>query len=162
VIAASLAASRGRFWLTNAYFAPRRGALPLLAAAAQRGVDVRLLLPGISDVPLVRHAGHGSYRYLLRRGVRIFEYRASVLHAKSFVADGWVSMVGSTNMDFRSFHFNAECNVVVLDATVAASLEERFEADLAVADEITLEAWDRRTGLHRIGDRVARGLSPLL
>ena len=162
VIAASLAASRERFWLTNAYFAPRRGALPLLAAAARRGVDVRLLLPGISDVPLVRHAGHGSYRYLLRSGVRIFEYRASVLHAKSFVTDGWVSMVGSTNMDFRSFHFNAECNVVVLDAAVAASLEKRFVADLAVADEITLEAWDRRTGLHRIGDRVARGLSPLL
>jgi phosphatidylserine/phosphatidylglycerophosphate/cardiolipin synthase-like enzyme len=94
--------------------------------------------------------------------VRIFEYRRSVLHAKSFVADGYVSMVGSTNMDFRSFHFNAECNVVVLDAEVAASLEERFEADLADADEITLGAWDRRTCLHRIGDGVARGLSPLL
>jgi cardiolipin synthase A/B len=162
VIAASLAASRERFWLTNAYFAPRRGALPLLAAAARRGVDVRLLLPGLSDVPLVRHAGHGSYRYLLRRGVRIFEYRASVLHAKSFTADGYVSMVGSTNMDFRSFHFNAECNLVALDAGVARTLEERFTADLADADEVTLAAWDRRTALHRIGDRLARAVSPVL
>jgi cardiolipin synthase A/B len=101
VIAATMAAARERFWLTNAYFAPRRGALPLLAHAARRGVDVRLLLPGVSDVPLVRHAGHGSFGALLRCGVRIFEYEASVLHAKSFVADGAVSMVGSTNMDFR-------------------------------------------------------------
>ncbi len=162
VLAATIAASRSRFWLTNAYFAPRRDALPLLADAARRGVDVRLLLPGRSDVPLVRHAGHGSYRHLLKHGVRIFEYTASVLHAKSFVADGYVSIVGSTNMDFRSFHFNAECNVVALDAGVARTLEERFEADLADSVEITLEAWDGRTALHRIGDQLARGLSPVL
>ncbi len=162
VIAAAIGAARQRFWLTNAYFAPRRDALPLLARAARRGVDVRLLLPGVSDVPLVRHAGHGSYRYLLRRGVRIFEYRPSVLHAKSFVADGYVSMVGSTNMDFRSFHFNAECNVVALDARVARILEEQFQADLAAATEITLADWDRRGGLHRLGDQLARMLSPVL
>jgi cardiolipin synthase len=162
VLAAAVAASRARFWLTNAYFAPRRDALPLLAAAAARGVDVRLLLPGVSDVPLVRHAGHGSYRHLLKRGVRIFEYRTSVLHAKSFVADGYFSMVGSTNMDFRSFHFNAECNVVALDGGVARALEERFEADLEGAAEITLAGWDRRTRAHRAGDAVARMLSPLL
>jgi cardiolipin synthase len=162
VLAAAIAASRERFWLTNAYFAPRRDALPLFAEAARRGVDVRLLLPAVSDVPLVRHAGHGSYRHLLRRGVRIFEYRPSVLHAKTFVADGYLSMVGSTNMDFRSFHFNAECNVVALDPRVAGTLEARFEADLADAAEITLEAWDRRTRAHKAGDALARMLSPLL
>ncbi len=162
VLAATIGAARARFWLTNAYFAPRHGALPLLAHAARRGVDVRLLLPGVSDVPLVRHAGHGSYRYLLGRGVRIFEYEPSVLHAKSIVADGYVSMVGSTNMDFRSFHFNAECNVLVLDAGVARALEERFEADLARSKEITLPEWDRRTRLHAAGDALARMLSPVL
>jgi cardiolipin synthase len=162
VIAAAMAAARRRFWLTNAYFAPRRGALPLLVDAARRGVDVRLLLPGQSDVPLVRHAGHGSYRYLLQGGVRIFEYRPSVLHAKSFVADGYVSMVGSTNMDFRSFHFNSECNVVALDAGVAKVLEEQFEADLAQSAEVTLADWDRRTRLHQLGDVLARALSPML
>jgi cardiolipin synthase len=162
VLAAAIAASRERFWLTNAYFAPRRGALPLLADAARRGVDVRLLLPGVSDVPLVRHAGHGSYRHLLKHGVRIFEYRRAVLHAKSFVADGYLSMVGSTNMDFRSFHFNAECNVVALDAVVANTLEEQFTVDLADAAEITLAEWDRRTRAHKAGDALARMLSPLL
>ena len=162
VIAATLAASRERFWITNAYFAPRRGALPLLAHAARRGVDVRLLLPGVSDVPIVRHAGHGSFRWLLERGVRIFEYEPSILHAKTLVADGWASMVGSTNMDFRSFHFNAECNVLALGGDVARTLERHFEADLASAAEITLAAWDRRTRAHRLGDALARALSPVL
>jgi len=162
VLAAMGAAARKTFWLTNAYFAPRHGALPLLARAAARGVDVRLLLPGVSDVPLVRHAGHGMFRYLLERGVRIFEYEASVLHAKTVVADGWVSMVGSTNMDFRSFHFNAECNVVVLDAAVALTLERQFALDLAGAREITRAEWDRRTTLHKFGDACARVLSPVL
>jgi cardiolipin synthase len=162
VLAAISAAARRTFWLTNAYFAPRRGALPLLARAAARGVDVRLLLPGVSDVPLVRHAGHGIFRNLLERGVRIFEYEASVLHAKTVVADGWVSMVGSTNMDFRSFHFNSECNVVVLDAAVALTLEQQFEMDLAGAREITLPEWDWRTALHKFGDVCARALSPAL
>jgi cardiolipin synthase len=162
VLAAMSAAARKTFWLTNAYFAPRRGALPILARAAARGVDVRLLLPGASDVPLVRHSGHGVFRYLLERGVRIFEYETSVLHAKTVVVDGFASMVGSTNMDFRSFHFNSECNVVVLDGAVAESLESRFAVDLAASREITLAEWDRRTSLHALGDFCARALSPVL
>lgn len=162
VLAAMGAAARKTFWLTNAYFAPRSGALPLLARAAARGVDVRLLLPGTSDVPLVQHAGHGVFGYLLERGVRIFEYETSVLHAKSLVVDGFASMVGSTNMDFRSFHFNSECNAVVLDGAVAESLERQFTVDLAGSREIRLAEWSRRTLLHEFGDVCARALSPVL
>jgi cardiolipin synthase len=162
VLAAMIAAARRTFWLTNAYFAPRAGALPLLARAAARGVDVRLLLPGASDVPVVRHAGHGVFRYLLDHGVRIFEYDASILHAKTVVVDGWASMIGSTNMDFRSFHFNAECNIVALDATVAGTLERQYTRDLALAREITRADWKRRTYFHKLGDACARALSPVL
>ena len=162
VLAAMGAAARRTFWLTNAYFAPRRGALPLLARAAARGVDVRLLLPGTSDVPVVRHAGHGVFRYLLERGVRIFEYDASILHAKTVVVDGWASLIGSTNMDFRSFHFNAECNIVALDALVAGTLERQYAVDLAQAREITLPEWRRRAFFHKLGDACARALSPAL
>ena len=162
VLAAMSAAARRTFWLTNAYFAPRMAALPLLARAAARGVDVRLLLPGTSDVPLVRHAGHGVFRYLLERGVRIFEYDGSILHAKTIVVDGWTSMIGSTNMDFRSFHFNAECNIVALDATVAETLERQFVADLGQAREITSADWNGRAWLHKLGDACARALSPAL
>jgi cardiolipin synthase A/B len=161
-LVAIAAAARHRLWITNAYFAPGHTAVRVLAAAARRGVDVRLLLPGRTDVPIVRHAGHGYFAGLLRRGVRIFEYQAAVLHAKSLVADSYLAVVGSTNLDFRSFLFNAECNLVVFDLAFAANLEHTFEDDLAQATEITLSTWRRRTYLHRTGDRLARLLSPVL
>jgi len=110
----------------------------------------------------VRHAGHGVFRYLLERGVRIFEYDASILHAKTVVVDGWASMIGSTNMDFRSFHFNAECNIVALGAPVADALEQQFAVDLARSREITRADWNRRTFFHKLGDACARALSPAL
>ncbi len=162
VLAAIVAAARERVWITNSYFAPRAGAVPILGEAVERGVDVRLLLPGRTDVPLVRHAGHGYFRELLAHGVRIFEYQAAILHAKSMVADARASVVGSTNLDFRSFHFNAECNLVVLDPETGRRLEEAFEEDLSRSEEITAEAWSRRPARHKAGDRVARWLSPLL
>jgi cardiolipin synthase len=162
VLSAIVAAARERVWITNAYFAPRRVAVRFLGEAVRRGVDVRLLLPGATDVPLVRHAGHGFYRALLARGVRVFEYQRSILHAKSLVADGHASVVGSTNLDFRSFHFNAECNLVILDRATGRRLEEAFEADLKRSEEVTLPAWNRRTRRHKIGDRLARLLTPVL
>ncbi|MDQ2869727.1 MAG: phospholipase D-like domain-containing protein, partial [Acidobacteriota bacterium] len=112
-LAAIVAAARRRIWITNAYFAPRSRAVVALGNAAARGVDVRLLLPGRSDVPLVRHAGHGYFRGLLERGVRVYEYQRAILHAKTAVADDFLSLTGSSNLDFRSFHFNAECNVLM-------------------------------------------------
>jgi cardiolipin synthase len=162
VLAAIAASARRRLWITNAYFAPRWRAVDLLGAAVQRGVDVRLLLPGRTDVPVVRHAGHGYYTALLARGVRIFEYRAAILHAKTVVADDFAAMAGSTNLDFRSFHFNAECNVVVLDPQIGATFSAAFEQDLARSSEITKQSWRRRPLLHRIGDALARRLGPVL
>ncbi|HEV8577639.1 MAG TPA: phospholipase D-like domain-containing protein [Thermoanaerobaculia bacterium] len=162
VLAAIVGAARRTVWITNAYFAPGRIAVDILGEAVDRGVDVRLLLPGWTDVPLLRHAAHGYYADLLARGVRIFEYGGHVLHAKSLVADGYVSVVGSTNLDFRSFVFNAECNLVVLDRATAATLEEIFQRDLEMSEEILMAAWRRRPVLHRLGDRMARWLSPVL
>ncbi|HYR46719.1 MAG TPA: phospholipase D-like domain-containing protein [Thermoanaerobaculia bacterium] len=161
-LAAIVAAARKRLWITNAYFAPRRRAVRVLGDAARRGVDVRILLPGRSDVPLVRHAGHGYYAALLRRGVRVFEYQAAVLHAKTLVADDFLSVAGSTNLDFRSFHFNAECNLVMLDRETTRAFSEAFEADLAQSAEITPALWARRSFLHRMYDAFARGLGPFL
>lgn len=123
---------------------------------------MRLLLPGRSDVPLVRHAGHGFFADLLAAGVAIFEYGASILHAKSVVVDGYVSVVGSTNMDYRSFHWNAECNLVVLSEAVAARMEGAFTSDLATSSKIDADEWRARPLRHRVGDRLARALTPLL
>lgn len=161
-LAAIAGAARQRLWITNAYFAPGHTAVRVLGDAARRGVDVRLLLPGKSDVPLARHAGHGYFDDLLASGVRIFEYQAAVLHAKSMVVDSHLAVVGSTNLDFRSFLFNAECNLVVFDDAFANLLERTFDDDLAHAIPIDAAAWRRRALAHRAADRAARWLSPLL
>jgi cardiolipin synthase len=161
-LAAIAGAARRNLWITNSYFAPGRRAVRLLGDAVRRGVDVRLLLPGKTDVPVVRRAGHGYYTDLLEQGVRIFEYQASVLHAKSLVADGYVSVVGSTNLDFRSFLFKSECDLVILDPGTAAVMEDAFRRDMEESEEILLEPWRRRPLGRQIGDRLARWLSPVL
>ncbi|HEX4439220.1 MAG TPA: phospholipase D-like domain-containing protein [Thermoanaerobaculia bacterium] len=162
VLSAIVAGARRRIWITMAYFAPRTRAARYLGRAARRGVDVRMILPGKTDVTLVRHAGHGFYASLLAAGVRIFEYQAAVLHAKTMVADGLFSVIGSSNYDFRSFELNAECNFVVRDAATAAVMEGRFEKDLASSDEILKLPWRKRSGWHRSFDALARRMAPIL
>ncbi len=162
ILTALVAAARHRVWITNSYFAPKRRAFEILTAAVGRGVDVRLLLPGQSDVPLIRHAGHGFFAELLGRGVRVFEYQPAVLHAKTLVVDERVCVVGSTNLDYRSFDFNAECNLVILCKETTAALAAAFEDDLSQSLEIHSSDWYRRPLLHRLGDSFARLLSPAL
>jgi cardiolipin synthase len=161
-MSAFVGASRRRLWITNAYFAPRPPAIRALKRAALRGVDVRLLLPGQSDVPLVRHAAHGFYAELLASGIRIFEYQPVVLHEKSAVADDFVTIIGSSNLDFRSFQFNAECNVIIFDSATAHQMTAAFEADMQQSIEIRAATWAQRSVVHRFGDALARRLSPLL
>ena len=161
-LAAISAAAEKTLWLTNAYFAPGHAAVALLSRAAARGVDVRLLLPGKTDVQLLLHAGHGWYTRLLKKGVRLFEYQRALLHAKTLVADRFCTVVGSTNLDFRSFQFNAECNLVTLDDEVGERLAQAFETDLADSREVKLDEWRRRGKLHRMGDRLAGMLTPFL
>lgn len=162
MFAAIAGAARQRLWITVAYFAPRKRGLEILGAAARRGVDVRLLLPGRTDVGIVRHAGHGFFSQLLRRGARIFEYQPAVLHAKTLVADGYLTVVGSSNLDFRSFELNAECNFLILGAATGQLMEDQFENDLTRSEEIRLGPWRKRGRLHRMGDHLARRLAPFL
>jgi cardiolipin synthase len=162
VLATIFGAARRRLWITNPYFAPGHRSIAALARTAARGVDVRLLLPGISDVPIVQHAAHGYYTELLNAGVRIFEYQPSVLHAKTLLADEYVSIVGSSNLDYRSFLYNAECNLLMLDEATNHAVAEAFLSDLGYATEVTVDAWRERSWLHRVGDRLARALAPLL
>ncbi len=162
VLAVTMAAARQRLWITNAYFAPHPGVLQRMCRAARRGVDVRLLLPGKSDMPLVRRAGHGSYATLLASGVRIFEYQPAMLHAKTLLVDNFVSMIGSSNLDYRSYYFNAECNVLILDAETGEGMAKTFTDDLSHCVEITRAAWSERSWAKKWGDALARILSPLL
>lgn len=159
VLSALLGGARQRLWITTPYFAPPTRALALLRSAARRGVDVRLLLPSArTDVPLIRHAAHGTYRALLESGVRIFEYARATLHAKTMVIDGHASLIGSSNLDFRSLWWNAECNVLVFDDVCGAALEQAFDTDLGNSLEITLDLWRQRSFSHRLMDVSARAL----
>ncbi|MFD4837634.1 phosphatidylserine/phosphatidylglycerophosphate/cardiolipin synthase family protein [Achromobacter sp. NPDC058515] len=130
--------------ITMAYFVPDPAFIEVLAAAARRGVDVVLVLPGFSDSSLVFNAGRSHYTDLLRAGVKIHERRDALLHAKTAVVDGVWSTVGSSNMDWRSFALNYEVNAVVLGPEFAGEMEALFQRDVADSVQITPEAWKDR------------------
>ncbi|WP_081821799.1 phospholipase D-like domain-containing protein [Achromobacter sp. DH1f] len=130
--------------ITMAYFVPDPAFVDVLAAAAQRGVDVVLILPGFSDSSLVFNAGRSHYGKLLKAGVNIYERRDALLHAKTAVVDGVWSTVGSSNMDWRSFALNYEVNAVVLGPDFAAEMEALFQRDVADSVRITPQAWRAR------------------
>jgi cardiolipin synthase len=130
--------------LTNAYFVPDPQLLAALEGAAQRGVEVQLILPSQTDSWLVFHAGRAYYDRLLRAGVKIHERRGVILHSKTALIDGVWATVGSTNLDWRSFLHNHELNAVVLGTEFGQQVQAMFERDLAASDTITLEQWRRR------------------
>jgi len=136
--------------LTNAYFVPDPQLLAALTDAAGRGVDVKLILPSNTDFWLVFHAGRSYYEELLRGGVKIYERRDALLHAKSALVDGVWSTIGSTNLDWRSFLHNDEVNAVFLGQEFGAQMQAMFDADLALSGRITPELWEQRP----IGDRL--------
>jgi len=135
-----LAASRARrsIWITDAYFVAPRSLAEALAAAAQQGVDVRILTPAHNNWPIVGSMSRGGYRYLLESGVRIFEWQGPMIHAKTSVVDGVWCRVGSSNLNSASLLGNWELDVGVLDEDLGRQLEGLFLADLASSAEIVL------------------------
>ncbi len=154
--------ARSRIFITVGYFVPTRRLMRALVSAAQRGVDVRLVLPGFSDVPAAVHAGRSHYGRLLAAGARIFEHCDALLHAKTIVIDSAWSSIGSHNMDWRSFVHNAECNVIVINTGFARHLEQLFDADVVACKEITLEQWRRRSRWLKAKEWMSRQVEYLL
>ena len=141
-LVASLA--RRTLWLTDAYFAGTSTYVQALRAAAQDGVDVRLLVPGAgSDVPMMQAVSRAGYRALLEAGVRVFEWNGPMLHAKTAVADAHWARVGSTNLNLASWMGNRELDVVVENEAFGRRMEEMFQDDLGNATEIVLRRWAR-------------------
>jgi cardiolipin synthase len=132
--------ARERLWLTDAYYAGTFSYVQALRAAAEDGVDVRLLLPNASDIPLLRPLSRSGYRPLLESGVRVFEWNGTMLHAKSAVADCMWARVGSTNLNVVSWFGNFELDVVIEDVPFAREMEEMYLRDLENATEIVLDA----------------------
>lgn len=142
-------------WITQAYFAPDDEFLDTLEAAAERGVDVRVLTPGISDSNAVVDTSRALYDGLLAAGVRIYETDDAVLHAKTAVIDGVWSTVGSSNLDFLSLYYNDEINAVIVGGDFGAAMEELFLDDLDRAGEILLAAWRQRPLWRKLKENMA-------
>ncbi|MGA9993280.1 MAG: phospholipase D-like domain-containing protein [Thiobacillaceae bacterium] len=142
--------------LTNAYFAPDPQLLKALTDAAQRGVDVQMILPGKTDSWAVFQAGRSHYAELLRAGIHLYERRDTVLHSKTATIDGVWSTVGSTNLDWRSFLHNDEVNAVILGHDFARQMEAMFAKDLAASAAIDPQQWKRRSVLLKIQEQLAR------
>jgi cardiolipin synthase len=153
----AIASARREIILQNPYFIPDRHAVRLYAAAAKRGVRVRLMLPTseTSDFPVVQHASHHYYGPLLRAGATIHEYTASGIHQKVLIVDREWCTIGSTNFDPRSFRINDEISVAIHDRGVSQELAAAFENDLDGAEEWTLPRWNARDFGHRVRDRVS-------
>jgi cardiolipin synthase len=141
--AAKVAAER--IWITQSYFAPDEEYMAAITEAAERGVDVRILVAGFSDSDLLLNASRAYYADLLEAGVKVFESQEHIMHAKTMVVDGYWSTVGSSNLDYLSFLHNHEANAVVLGAAFAAQLEDVFLEDLENAKPIDAQQWSDRS-----------------
>jgi cardiolipin synthase len=139
------AMARKTLWLTDAYFVGFAPYVQALCAAARDGVDVRLLVPGTSNLKLVARLSHAGYRPLLEAGVKVYEWNGSMLHAKTAVADGRWARVGSSNLNVASWLTNCEIDVAVEDETFAQAMAAQYETDLQNATEVVLDEKRRST-----------------
>ncbi len=153
-----IAAARKRLWISNAYFTPPNSILEALLHKRQHdGVDVRVLAPGpIHDVPVIRASQRATYEELLRGGVRIFEYQASMMHAKTMLVDDWLCLIGSTNLDALSLNKLGEDSLVMNDPEMNAQLARSFEEDLRYSREVTLAAGGRTNPWRRLARRATQ------
>jgi cardiolipin synthase len=138
------ALARERIWLTDAYYAGTTAYVQALNAAARHGVDVRLLVPNATDIPLLQPLTRAGYRPLLEAGVRVYEWNGAMMHAKTAVADGRWARVGSTNLNVASWLGNCELDVVIEDAPLARQMEEMYLEDLRHSTQIVLDARRRK------------------
>ena len=159
----SITGARERLYITNAYFVPDRHFRQALVEAVERGVDVRVLTPGLNtDRPSTYHAARAGYEELLEGGVRIWHYRPTMVHAKTVVVDRIWSSVGTINFDNRSMVLNDEVALVIRDEPFARRMEELFLEDLDYADEVTLEEVRSRGTLDRLKERFYLTFAPFL
>jgi cardiolipin synthase len=151
--------ARRRVRIATAYFVPDEELSRCLCEASQRGVEIDILVPGPhADKRIVQLAGVASYVELAEAGIRIWRYQPTMLHAKVMTVDGFVSNIGSANLNPRSVAWDEEVNVVALDCELTARLDRDFDDDLERAELLDPDAWHRRGVRQRIGEAVTRPL----
>ena len=148
------------FYARTPYFSPPRDVLDAMKRAAMRGADVRLIVPGVSDISIMDSVNRSFFRTCLKSGIRIFTSRGAFNHSKTFVTDDYVTSIGSVNMDYRSFRINYEDNAFIYDQPVAGRMKDEFESDCEnICDEITLRDVREWTLLQKVKQGFARLLS---
>jgi len=158
----TIAVTKEELLITSPYFIPGQTILDALCASALSGIKIKLLVPAVSDSALVNAAAKSYYAEILDAGVEVYLYKKGFVHAKTMVSDGELAIVGSANMDHRSFELNFEVNSVIYDRAVAQELRDAFFEDLKDTEKIDPEAWAKRTRASQFSEKMARLLSPLL
>lgn len=148
--------------ITTPYFIPGDSIMDAISVAAMSGLSVKLLVPGISDSKIVNAASRYYYSKLLDAGVEIYLYKKGFVHAKTMVTDGCLSIIGTANMDIRSFELNFEVNALVYDTDTGKQMRNLFFEDIKNAEKIDAKKWLARSWIKQLPEKIARLLSPVL
>ncbi len=149
-------------YIQTPYFLPTETLLQVLQSAALSGIDIRLMLPKHSDIRFVNTAARSYFSDIMKAGVKIYTYNEGFIHSKMMVTDDFLSVIGSANMDFRSFEHNFEVNAYLYDKEIAIKMKQLFLEDIQKSDRILLREWGKRPRVEKFKESVARMLSPLL
>lgn len=162
LFSALMNAARKRFTISTPYFVPNSIVLEAICAAAFRGVEVTMIFPKVNDSWIVRAASHSSYRRLLESGVMIFEYRGGLLHAKTMTIDDEISLIGSSNLDLRSFDLNFENNLLLYDPATTGAITARQADYIANSEQVTLADINAWPPQKRIWNNAVATVGPVL
>lgn len=154
--------AKSHIYITQAYFIPDHEILDALLAAARRGVDVRVIMPEISNHIMTDWLSRGFYSSLLRGGVTLWLFQNAMVHAKTATVDGQWTTIGTANIDRLSLSGNYEVNVEIYDESIAAQMEQIFDTDLTNSRQLTIDEWDRRPAVARFSEIILAPLRPLL
>ncbi|GAB3913263.1 cardiolipin synthase [Mucilaginibacter boryungensis] len=158
----TIALAQEELLITSPYFIPGESVLDALCIAAMSGVKVKLLVPAVADSALVNAAARSYYGEILAAGAEVYLYQKGFVHAKTVVSDGQLAIIGTANMDHRSFELNFEVNSLIYDNEIAGQLRDVFYNDLKNARQINPKTWARRTMFKQLPEKLCRLLSPLL
>lgn len=158
----AITAAKKSIYITSPYFIPGESLMDVLIIAVQSGLDVKILIPGVSDSKMVNAAASAYYTELLQYGAKIYKYNKGFIHAKTMVIDDDLAIVGSANMDYRSFDLNFEVNAMVYSKNIAGQLTQVFLDDLKEAEQIDAQIWLSRPKYVHLWEKCVRLLSPFL
>ncbi len=158
----AIGSAKERVLITSPYFIPGESLMDALIIAAKSGVIIKLLIPGVSDSMIVNSAARSYYTDLLKHGIRVFEYQKGFVHSKAMIIDDNLAVVGSANMDYRSFDLNFEVNAMLYSKTITKQLQEAFNNDLKHSREINSTDWLNRPKYIHLFEKLVRLLAPIL